>query len=133
MEPFFRGRLPVPPGINESHRPGGKNGRTVHTKTAKAFKRDAGFFLKLASVNWEVVRAIQEAKKKRKQIPIECSITYFFEHMWLRDADGGIKITQDVVFQFLELNDNLVVDLHVKKRMDKLNPRTEVELSLVQE
>jgi crossover junction endodeoxyribonuclease RusA len=132
-EPFFTGRLPIPPGINESHRPGGKNGRTVHTKVAKAFKQNAGWMLKSATVDWQMVGAIQEAKKKHKQIPLECNIIYFFEHMWLRDEDGGIKITQDVVFQYLELNDNLVVDLHVKKRMDKADPRTEVSLFLVQE
>jgi crossover junction endodeoxyribonuclease RusA len=132
-EPFFRGTLPVPPGINASHRPGGKHGRTVHTKEAKSFKRDAAWMLKSAMVKWDVVEAIKQAKKKRKQIPLEMTIFFFYESRWRKDIDAGIKATIDAAFEHMNLKDNIVIDLHVKKQADKEHPRTEVEISIVEE
>jgi crossover junction endodeoxyribonuclease RusA len=130
---ILSGRLPVAPSINASRRPGGKNSRTVHTKVARVFIKDARVMLTAASIDWEAVKYVRAKYDKEQHVPLELNITYFFNSMWRRDEDGGIKITQDVVFDYLDLNDNLVIDLHVKKRMDKADPRTEVSLCIAEE
>jgi crossover junction endodeoxyribonuclease RusA len=48
-----------------------------------------------------------------------------------RDLDGGLKITQDSILEALGVNDNRVVDIHLVKRIDPLNPRVEVELEAI--
>lgn len=38
-----------------------------------------------------------------------------------RDLDGGLKITQDAIYEGLRLNDNRVVDIHLMKHIDPLH------------
>ncbi|MEO7910328.1 MAG: RusA family crossover junction endodeoxyribonuclease, partial [Roseiflexaceae bacterium] len=45
--------------------------------------------------------------------------------------DGGLKIAQDAICTALEVNDNRVVDIHLVKRIDPLNPRIEIELEVL--
>jgi crossover junction endodeoxyribonuclease RusA len=58
-------------------------------------------------------------------------IDFFFETPLRRDLDGGLKIAQDAICKALEVNDNRVVDIHLVKRIDPLNPRIEVELEVL--
>lgn len=135
-QPFFTGRLPVPPGINRSYQIVyvGKHPRIADSPKAVAFKEEAT--LRLAQqrnqVQWPVVETIRNYAQLRAYIPLKVDITYFFVTMWKRDVDGGDKAVIDVVFKFLELNDNLVVDLHATKQTDKSDPRVEIELSVAE-
>jgi Holliday junction resolvase RusA-like endonuclease len=47
------------------------------------------------------------------------------------DVDAGEKAAIDAVFHYLTLNDNLVVDKHTTKEVDREDPRVEVELRCV--
>jgi crossover junction endodeoxyribonuclease RusA len=58
-------------------------------------------------------------------------IDFFFETPLRRDLDGGLKIAQDAICTALEVNDNRVVDIHLVKRIDPLNPRIEIELEVL--
>jgi len=58
-------------------------------------------------------------------------IDFFFETPMRRDLDGGLKIAQDAICTALEVNDNRVVDIHLVKRIDPLNPRIEIELEVL--
>jgi crossover junction endodeoxyribonuclease RusA len=55
----------------------------------------------------------------------------YFKSPLKRDLDGGLKITQDSILEALGVNDNRVVDIHLVKRIDPLNPRVEVELEAI--
>jgi crossover junction endodeoxyribonuclease RusA len=55
-------------------------------------------------------------------------LDFFFETPLRRDLDGGLKILQDTICEALVINDNRVVDIHLVKRCDPLNPRVEVQL-----
>ena len=136
-EPFFSGILPLPPSINRSYKSfyNAKTGKSAFagTATARNFKKSASNTLKSAEVDWKTVEAIQAAKQKKKQIPLEMTLHFYFEHMWMRDIDSGLKAATDAAFKYLKLNDNLIIDLHIKKRMDKSNPRVEVSICIAQE
>jgi crossover junction endodeoxyribonuclease RusA len=58
-------------------------------------------------------------------------IDFFFETPNRRDLDGGLKITQDAICDALGVNDNRVVDVHLVKRIDPLQPHIEVELEAI--
>ncbi|HEY7418745.1 MAG TPA: RusA family crossover junction endodeoxyribonuclease, partial [Ktedonobacteraceae bacterium] len=58
-------------------------------------------------------------------------ISFYFPTLWKKDVDGGEKHIIDAVFQHLELNDNLNVEIHVYKFADRDEPRVEVELCCV--
>jgi crossover junction endodeoxyribonuclease RusA len=60
-------------------------------------------------------------------------IDFYFETPLRRDLDGGLKIAQDAICTALGVNDNRVVDIHLVKRIDPLNPRIEVELEVLDE
>lgn len=142
-EVFFSGRLPVPPGINQSYKivtiklkSGKRYNRLGDTPQATAFKRAAAQQLKDTTttlVDWQVVETIKEAKHKRKHVPLIMTITFFFETMWRRDVDGGEKHIQDAICKHLGINDNLVIRLVVEKQADRNNPRVEASLCIAEE
>lgn len=134
---FFTGRLPVPPGINRSYKnfldkETGKS-RFAGTPESRAFKKAAARELEHALVDWSVVEAIRAAKLKKKHIPLEMTISFFYESRWRKDIDAGEKATIDAVFKHLQINDNLIVAKHTFKEIDKTNPRVEISLCIAQE
>jgi Holliday junction resolvase RusA-like endonuclease len=101
-----------------------------------AFKKAAALELKNTAttrVDWQVVEAIREAKRKRKQIPLTMTVTFYFKTMWKRDIDGGEKHAMDAVCKHLGLNDNLVTYLPVKKLADRNDQRVEVSICIAEE
>ena len=46
-----------------------------------------------------------------------------------RDLDGGLKIAQDALCEALGVNDNLVIEIHLSKRVNRHAPRIEVRLT----
>jgi crossover junction endodeoxyribonuclease RusA len=74
----------------------------------------------------EFVRAL-------KQSFVGLFLDFYFETPLKRDLDGGLKIAQDAILAPLGVNDNRVVDIHLVKRIDPLNPRLEVELEAIRD
>lgn len=140
---IFKGRLPLPPGINESYAigyvenaKGEMKPRVVASAKLKQFKKMAAWQLKdakLQQVDWEMVETIRIAKKKHKHIPLKMNFSFYFDSRWRKDIDGGEKHAQDAVCKHLGINDNLIVEKHTCKDVDKEHPRVEVEISVVQE
>ena len=131
---IFKGRLPLPPGINRSYQIVyiGKRPRISDTPRAVAFKEEAALRLnqQQQAVQWWMVENIRNHVEEKVYIPLAVDITYFFPTMWRRDLDGGDKAVIDAVFKFLQLNDNLLVDLHATKQVDKSDPRVEISISV---
>lgn len=131
--PFFRGRIIVPPGVNASYKiieyvdeERRLRRRIGPTPELEQFKQDAGWLLKQSRVDWDIVRAIKSA---RAHTPLAADLRFFFSTRWRRDIDGGVKAALDAAFAHLGLDDRLVVDLHVSKQVDALDPRVELEVS----
>jgi crossover junction endodeoxyribonuclease RusA len=60
---------------------------------------------------------------------LSLSITFYFATALRRDLDGGLKIAQDALCEALSVNDNLVVEIHLSKRVDRQQPRIELCLT----
>ncbi|MCC2639647.1 MAG: putative Crossover junction endodeoxyribonuclease RusA [Nitrospira sp.] len=64
------------------------------------------------------------------QASLSLSILFFFSSSLRRDTDGGLKIAQDALCESLGLNDNRVVETHLYKYQDRVNPRMEIRLAV---
>ena len=115
--------LPMPPSVN--HLYATVNGRRVLSRAGRDFK---------ALVADEV-----EAWQDREQLSnmavaafgryyLSLTITFYFATALRRDLDGGLKIAQDALCEALGVNDNLVAEIHLSKRVDRQQPRMEVRL-----
>ncbi len=123
MAMLVRFTLPMPPSINSQYVTVGN--RRVLSREAQVYKR-------------QVARHLQQLQRTQS-IPslfieqanagyIALFIDFYFETPLRRDLDGGLKIAQDAICTTLGVNDNRVVDIHLVKRIDPLNPRIEVEM-----
>lgn len=130
---FYRATLPLPPGINASYKIVSINmgkkriNRLGATPELEQFKQLA--FYELSNQTIRDLSIIQSIRESKKKIPLAVTIDFYFETLWKKDVDGGIKAVLDAVFDFFDLNDNLIVDLHVRKHVCKELPRCEIGLS----
>jgi crossover junction endodeoxyribonuclease RusA len=116
--------LPLPPSIN--HQYATVQGRRVLSRAGRDYKQ---------LVVDEVERWIEHEHLPASVVTIfqrhylSLSIVFYFVTALRRDLDGGLKIAQDALCEALGVNDNLVVDIHLTKRVDRHNPRIEVSLA----
>lgn len=118
--------LPLPPGINQQYTRVGN--RRVLSGESRAYKRRAA--RRLESLRAKDVLDDRFVAALREGY-IGLFLDFYFETPLKRDLDGGLKIVQDVICDTLGINDNRVVDIHLLKRIDPLNPRLEVELEVI--
>src|SRR5262245_11362756 len=114
--------LPLPPSIN--HQYATVQGRRVLSRSGREFK---------ALVAAEMESWLDEhplfdvALFQRRYLAL--TITFYFGSVLRRDLDGGLKIAQDALCEALGVNDNLVIEIHLSKRVDRHCPRIEVHLT----
>ena len=116
--------LPVPPSIN--HQYATVNGRRLLSSTGRSYKAQVGQQV------WVTLAQSPEAPSFRDRLrsgPLALSIRFFFATSLRRDLDGGLKIAQDAICEGLDVNDNRIIETHLYKHVDKLNPRIELSLS----
>jgi crossover junction endodeoxyribonuclease RusA len=114
--------LPLPPSIN--HQYATVQGRRVLSRAGREFKR-------------LVVEEIENWLDKHSHVDVALfqqhyltlTITFYFMSALRRDLDGGLKIAQDALCEALGVNDNLVIEIHLSKRVDRHCPRMEVCLT----
>ena len=115
--------LPLPPSVNNQYVSVGN--RRVLSREAQLYKRTATRHLEQLLQKQHIPTAfVQRATSGYLALFLD----FYFETPLRRDLDGGLKIAQDVICTTLGLNDNRVVDIHLVKRIDPLNPRLEVEM-----
>ena len=123
LTPALALALPLPPSIN--HQYATVNGRRILSRTARDFK---------AMVAEEVATWQDRAALSNQALAqfgcsyLSLTITFYFITPRRRDLDGGLKIAQDALCEALGVNDNLVVEIHLNKRVDRQRPRMEVLL-----
>src|SRR5262249_50558037 len=114
--------LPLPPSIN--HQYATVQGRRALSRSGREFKR-------------LVVEEVENWLDKYPQVDVALfqhhylalTITFYFRSALRRDLDGGLKIAQDALCEALGVNDNLVVEIHLSKRVDRHSPRMKVQLT----
>lgn len=128
--------MPLPPSVNKSYKVVCVRilRRLVHrigpTPELEQFKQLAALMLNKSSLDKTALWLVQSAKKK---VPLVVNLTFYFPTMWKRDVDSGIKSAMDAAFNYLKLNDNLVVEVNAKKRVDAKNPRCEIVVMFASE
>jgi len=76
---------------------------------------------------------LESSKTRNKKIPLALDITAYLETLWRRDTSNFIKALEDVIFEHMGINDNLVVDIHIRKEVDRAHPRVEITISVFEE
>jgi crossover junction endodeoxyribonuclease RusA len=140
-EPFLQATLPLPTSTNASRVP--VNGRLISSRELKQFKSDAHMLLIKTVLDMpdedksEYLRiknmVLAASKTRNKKIPIALDITAYLETLWRRDTSNFIKALEDVVFEHMGINDNLVVDIHIRKEVDRAHPRVEIAIRIFEE
>ncbi len=120
--------LPLPPSINRQYARVGN--RRVLSKEAKSFKKAVKLRIHKLRVDDKITDAFIAALKAGW---VGIFMDMYFASPLKRDLDGGLKIAQDAILSELGINDNRVVDIHLVKRIDPLNPRVEIELEAIPE
>jgi crossover junction endodeoxyribonuclease RusA len=118
--------LPLPPSINNQYARAGI--RRVLSKEAKSFKKAVAGRIHRLRVDGVISDSFVEALQGGW---VGIFMDMYFKSPLKRDLDGGLKITQDAILDALGVNDNRVVDIHLVKRIDPLNPRVEIELEAI--
>jgi len=113
--------LPLPPSIN--HQYATVQGRRVLSRSGREFKA----FVAAQVESWlDAHPQVDTALFQRQYLAL--TITFYFASVLRRDLDGGLKIAQDALCEALGVNDNLVIEIHLSKRLDRHCPRIEVHL-----
>src|SRR6266581_1305469 len=114
--------LPLPPSIN--HQYATVQGRRVLSRVGREFKRLVAEVVE----DWlDKHLHIDVALFQRHYLAL--TIMFYFRSALRRDLDGGLKIAQDALCEALGVNDNLVIEIHLRKRVDRHTPRMEVRLT----
>jgi len=114
--------FPLPPSIN--HQYATVQGRRVLSRAGREFKR-----LVVEEVESWVDQHphVDVALFQRHYLAL--TITFYFMSALRRDLDGGLKIAQDALCEALGVNDNLVIEIHLSKRVNRRSPRMEIHLT----
>jgi crossover junction endodeoxyribonuclease RusA len=118
--------LSLPPGINSQYTT--VNGRRVLSEEARKWKREVARQVERLE---DSERLTDEMRRVLAKGYLSVFLNFYFPTPHKRDLDGGLKITLDAVCEALGLNDNRVVDIHLVKKIDPLDPRLDVTLESV--
>jgi crossover junction endodeoxyribonuclease RusA len=114
--------LPLPPSIN--HQYATVQGRRVLSRAGREFKR----FVVEEVESWlDKHPHVDVALFQQRYLAL--TLIFYFRSALRRDLDGGLKIAQDALCEALGVNDNLVIEIHLSKRVDRHAPRMEVRLT----
>ena len=138
-EPFFAAKVPLCPTTNQSY-------KTVNFKTKRGnivrrpgatpallqFKRDVVKMLaaQRSQQDWSMINDVKDRWLKGEHTHLAVTMTFYLQHMWTSDNDGRIKGTQDAVFDFMGINDNMAVRTVVEKCLASSEPYCEVTVAI---
>ncbi len=129
------GTLPVPPSVNKLWEPCiDKRGRPDMRRTPQvvAYEREIMQYLAYQDAEphrvWVEPLLLRKVREDRA-IELECIFWFFFQRS-SRDIDNGIKVLQDAVYRWLEVDDKRVIEAHQYKRIDRRNPHAAVIIRL---
>ena len=121
--PILNITLPLPPGINSQYAT--VEGRRVLSESARKWKCQVKQKIEALETS-EVLSESLIAELKRSYLSV--FMEFYFPTPHRRDLDGGLKIALDALSESLGLNDNRVVEIHLIKLIDPLQPHLEISL-----
>jgi crossover junction endodeoxyribonuclease RusA len=120
--------LPLPPSIN--HQYATVQGRRVLSRAGRDYKTRVAEAVDTWRDSQQLASSALAALRRNY---LALTIHFYFATALRRDLDGGLKIAQDALCEALGINDNLVVEIHLRKRVDRHHPRIELELTALQQ
>jgi crossover junction endodeoxyribonuclease RusA len=120
--------LPLPPGVNNQYVTVGN--RRVLSKAAQTFTRDVSKAVQRARESGAIPPAVETTLRDSL---LGVYLTFWFATPYRRDLDGGLKIALDALGRALGFDDRAIVDLHLTKRIDPLQPHLDVEIEAITE
>jgi crossover junction endodeoxyribonuclease RusA len=120
--------LPLPPSVNHQYVTVGN--RRVLSKEAQAFKRNVKKLIERERMDFAISGEAEVALQKAL---LGVYMTFYFETPFKRDLDGGLKIALDAVCGALGIDDRAIVDMHLTKQIDPLNPHLDLEIEAIEE
>jgi crossover junction endodeoxyribonuclease RusA len=118
--------LPLPPSINQQYAT--VNGRRVLSRNSRIYKQH---------VAEEVTQWLPSqpdsgtAERLFQNRYLSLGITFYFTTALRRDLDSGLKIAQDALCEALGVNDNHVIEIHLRKGVDRNCPRSDICLTAI--
>lgn len=123
----LRFSLSLPPSINAQYVVVGKRKRVL-SKVASTWKKDANKAMQMMR-DKSVISPVEEHAFQNNLLGVY--MTFYFATPMRRDLDGGVKIALDTIAESLGFDDRNVVDMHLTKQIDPLNPRVEIEIETI--
>jgi crossover junction endodeoxyribonuclease RusA len=120
--------LPLPPSIN--HQYATVQGRRVLSRAGRDYKTRVAEAVDTWRDSQQLASSALAALRRNY---LALTIHFYFATALRRDLDGGLKIAQDALCEALGINDNLVVEIHLRKRVDRQCPRIDVVLQALPE
>lgn len=118
--------LPLPPGVNNMYVTVGH--KRVLSKEAAAFKKQVAAAVEDA-VSHDAT--LLDELETMRETPLAIDFLFYFPSPRKRDLDGGLKIALDSVCGALGLDDRDIVDIHLAKYLDPIDPRLEADIAPV--
>lgn len=118
----------MPPSVNHQYVTVGN--RRVLSKEAQAFKRNVKKLIDRQRLDG-IISGTTEAALQRGLLGVY--LTFYFQTPFKRDLDGGLKIALDAVCGALGIDDRSIVDLHLTKQIDPLNPHLDLEVEAIEQ
>lgn len=116
--------LPLPPGVNNMYVSVGN--KRVLSKEASAFKKHVAAAIENA-VSHDAT--LLDELETMRETPLGIDFLFYFPSPKKRDLDGGLKIALDGLCGALGLDDREVVDIHLAKYLDPIDPRLEADIT----
>ncbi len=110
--------LPVPPLVNQNHKPT-KDGGIRKDEKARAYQKGAGWLI-YEQLGTETVNAFHDLDK-----PLSVTLRWY-RGARRGDVDGVAKVTLDAMQGVVYKDDKVICHLEIFRFEDKKNPRLEV-------
>lgn len=109
--------IPLPPALNTLYRTSSRRPGVYKTQEAKDYEEEVALRLRLL---------------KPTDQPVSLTVDCYFGRS-NNDIDSRLKVLLDVLQGIVYINDRQIVELIVRKHVDKLSPRVSVHATVVPE
>jgi crossover junction endodeoxyribonuclease RusA len=120
--------LPLPPSINDQYVI--VRGRRHRSAELRRFRKAVDEIVRAAGAPEQIPPALRRSGRPGY---LSVFADFYFARRQRRDVDSGLKALLDAVCAPLAVNDARVVDIHITRRIDDANPRTALQIDVLED
>ena len=125
-EPFFTTSLPLPPGISQSYKLVRGLRVLVASEALLHFQHTAATNMSQAIIKDYAL--VEQMRQHEVWTRLSLLLKFYLPSPWKRDLEDMVKAVSTEIFEYLELDYDMVFEQHATKAFDAHNPRVEVQL-----